>query len=52
MNSWLYIGDFPSPVIFPATVALSPTECLVIGGVDKTGEYISTVYKLVIKIPF
>ena len=32
MNSWVYIGDLPSPIAYPATVSLSPTEFLVIGG--------------------
>ncbi len=44
MDSWLYVGDLPSPVAFAATVSLSPTECLVIGGWNKTIQ--STVYKI------
>ncbi len=44
MNSWLYVGDLPSPVTLAATVALSPTECLVIGGGNKL--YLSSVYKI------
>ncbi len=43
MDSWLYVGDLPSPVTHAATVSLSPTECLVIGGRNKTRQ--STVYK-------
>ena len=45
MNSWLYVGDLPSPVTFAATVSLSPTECLVIGGWNAT-ERQSTVHKI------
>ncbi len=48
MDSWLYVGDLPSPVVLTATVSLSPTECLVIGGQDKS-RCLSTVYKIVIK---
>ncbi len=44
MDSWLYVGDLPSPVSDAATVTLSPTECLVIGGKDETSQ--STVYKI------
>ncbi len=44
MDSWLYVGDLPSPVVHAATVSLSPTECLVIGGWNKTRQ--STVYKI------
>ncbi len=44
MNSWLYVGDLPSPVTYAATVSPSPTECLVIGGWNKTRQ--STVYKI------
>ena len=44
MVSWLYIGDLPSPVSYAATVSLSPTECLVIGGWKKERQ--STVYKI------
>ncbi len=44
MDSWLYVGDLPSPVAHAATVSLSPTECLVIGGWNKTRQ--STVYKI------
>ena len=49
MDSWLYVGDLPSPVLSTATVALSPTEFLVIGGVDETGKCISTAYKVFVK---
>ncbi len=48
MDSWLYVGDLPSPVAVAATVALSPTDCLVIGGKNKSGR-LSTAYKLFIK---
>ncbi|XP_064385614.1 uncharacterized protein LOC135334389 isoform X2 [Halichondria panicea] len=44
MDSWLYVGDLPSPVADAATVSLSPTECLVIGGRDE--EKKSTAYKI------
>ncbi len=49
MDSWLYVGDLPSPVAFAATVSLSPTECLVIGGWNKTGRQ-STVHKISITV--
>ncbi len=45
MDSWLYIDDLLSPVAHAATVSLSPTECLVIGGWNKP-ERLSTVYKI------
>ncbi len=44
MDSWLYVDDLPSPIAHTATVSLSPTECLVIGGVNN-GRH-STVYKI------
>ena len=50
MNSWVYIGDLPSPIAYPATVSLSPTEFLLIGGEDKDRKRLSTVYKATIKI--
>ncbi len=34
MDSWLYVGDLPSPIAYAATVSLSPTECLMIGGLN------------------
>ncbi len=46
MDSWLYVGDLPSPIAYAATVSLSPTQCLVIGGRNKTKQ--STVLKMVI----
>ena len=46
VDSWLYVGDLPSPVAYPATVSLSPTECFVIGGWNKEIERQSTVYKI------
>ncbi len=49
MDSWLYVGDLPSPVKFAATVALSPTEFLVIGGRDELKRQLSTTYKIFIK---
>ncbi len=45
MDSWLYVGDLPSPIAHAATVSLSSTECLLIGGWNK-GERQSTVYKI------
>ncbi len=45
MDSWLYVGDLPSPIASAATVSLSPTECLMIGG-SNNGERQSTVYKI------
>ena len=46
MNSWLYVGDLPSPIAGAATVSLSPTECLMIGGLNNEREKQSTVYKI------
>ena len=46
MDSWLYIGDLPSPMAGTATVSLSPTECLMIGGWNNNKENQSTVYKI------
>ena len=45
MDSWLYVGNLPSPIAFAATVSLSPSECLMIGGGNKGGKQ-STVYKI------
>ncbi len=44
MDSWLYVGDLPSPIAYAATVSLSPSECLMIGGGNKGIQ--STVYKI------
>ena len=44
MDSWLYVGDLPSPIAGAATVSLSPTECLMIGGWNNGRQ--STVYKI------
>ena len=44
MDSWLYVSDLPSPIAHTATVSLSPTECLVIGGFNNGKQ--STVYKI------
>ena len=46
MDSWLYVGDLPSPIAYAATVSLSPSECLMIGGFNKEREIQSTVYKI------
>ena len=48
MDSWLYVGDLLSPLLYAATVALSPTKFLVIGGDDKS-RYLSTACKIFIK---
>ncbi len=48
MNSWLYVGDLPSAVKYAATVALSPTEFLVIGGLDDVKQRSSSTYKIFI----
>ena len=45
MNSWVYISDLPSPITYSATVSLSPTEFLIIGGIDENKKMLSTVYK-------
>ena len=47
MDSWLYVDDLPSPIAHAASVSLSPTECLLIGGLNK-GERQSTVHKICI----
>ena len=44
MDSWLYVGDLPSPIAGAATVSLFPTQCLMIGGWNKRRQ--STVYKI------
>ena len=44
MDSWLYVGDLPSPIAYAATVSLSPSQCLMIGGSNKRRQ--STVYKI------
>ncbi len=46
MDSWLYVGDLPSPIAHAATVSMSPTECLMIGGENNNEEDQSTVYKM------
>ena len=46
MDSWLYVGDLPSPIAYAATVSLSPTQCLVIGGQNNVKKNQSTVYKI------
>ncbi len=45
MDSWLYVGDLPSPIAYAATVSLSPTQCLMVGGWNNRKE-LSTVYKI------
>ncbi len=45
MDSWLYVGDLPSPIAYAATVSLSPTQCFMIGGSNKLKKQ-STVYKI------
>ena len=44
IDSWLYVGDLPSPIAHAATVSLSPSECLMIGGYNNGRQ--STVYKI------
>ncbi|XP_064385489.1 serine/threonine-protein kinase dst1-like isoform X2 [Halichondria panicea] len=46
MDSWLYVDDLPSPIAYAATVSLSPTQCLMIGGRNNEGQKQSTVYKI------
>ncbi|XP_064384393.1 kelch-like protein 4 [Halichondria panicea] len=46
MDSWLYIGDLPSPIAHAATVSLSPIECLMNGGLNDKRKRQSTVYKI------
>ena len=46
MDSWLYVGDLPSPIAHAATVSLSRTECLMIGGLNDNFEKQSTVYRM------
>ena len=46
MDSWLYVGDLPSPIARATTVSLSPTECLMIGGWNNEFERQSTVYRM------
>ncbi len=48
MDSWVYVGDLPSPVKYAATVSLSPTECLVIGGTNELNLYKSCAFKIAI----
>ena len=45
MNSWVQIGDLPAPVGATAVAALSPTEFVVIGGVNEDRTTSKTVYK-------
>ena len=49
MDSWIYIGDLPTPVANAAISTLSPTEFIVIGGLDENDEIISTVYKVTVQ---
>ncbi len=49
MDSWLYVGDLPSPIADAPTVSLSPIECILIGGEDENVAYQSTVLKLSLK---
>ena len=43
-NSWIYISDLPAPRSFTAVGVMSPTEVLVIGGLNE-GETVNTVYQ-------
>ena len=49
MDSWINIGDLPTPVANTAISTLSPTEFFVIGGWDENSEIISTVYKVTLQ---
>ena len=49
MDSWIYIGDLPTPVENAAISTLSPTKFIVIGGADEDIESISTVYKVTLQ---
>ena len=46
MDSWLYVGDLLSPIAYPASVSLSPTQCLMIGGLNNGNTQSTTVYKI------
>ncbi len=46
MDSWLYVGDLPSPIASAATVSLSPTQCLMIGGWNNEREIQRNVYRI------
>ena len=45
-DSWVYVGVVPSPISYPATVSLTGTEFLMIGGGDDNGDGLSTVYRV------
>ena len=45
MNSWIHVGELPTPVGAMTLAALSPTEFLVIGGVNEDKTKLRTVYK-------
>ena len=45
MNSWIQIGDLQAPVTCMAVAALSPTEFVVIGGVNEYKTRLKTVHK-------
>ena len=45
MNSWIQIGDLPAPVAGMAIAALSPTEFIVIGGVNEDNARLNISYK-------
>ena len=49
MDSWINIGDLPTPVAGAAISTLSPTEFIVIGGLDENDEKISTVHKVTLQ---
>ena len=48
-DSWIYIGDLPTPVDGAAISTLSPTEFFVIGGWDESIQMISTVHKVTLQ---
>ena len=49
MDSWFNIGDLPNPVANAAISTLSPTEFIVIGGLDENIDCISTVHKVTLQ---
>ena len=50
MDSWFHIGDLPTTVYGATISSLSPTEFIVIGGLDENKKRISTVHKVTLQI--
>ena len=44
-NTWIHISALPAPLVLAATAMLSPTELLVIGGLNKGYVRLNKVYK-------